>query len=264
MVDPPAYPTIARVQADRPPAIDLSHAEALSCLDIIQRCQTCTSQEVLVQLISAAGELLEADHSACLVASFAGPGQEPRILLVDASSPRGWLPLYSQQRFHLVDPIVQENFSRFQPQYWAHTYRKRPPPKLFRSRAEDFGLCSGLSAGLPSEGGGSLFSFSGPRVQPRARNFSILHLLLPHLHRALCALEPQARLRLPLEPLSERELEVLKWTGAGKSSWEIGLILRISERTVNFHVCNAMKKLDAVNRGQALAVALSLGLLELR
>ncbi len=48
----------------------------------------------------------------------------------------------------------------------------------------------------------------------------------------------------------------------GKSSWEISVILNISERTVNFHIYNIMQKLEAVNRTHAVAVATSLGLIE--
>jgi LuxR family quorum-sensing system transcriptional regulator CciR len=64
-------------------------------------------------------------------------------------------------------------------------------------------------------------------------------------------------------PLTVRELEVLKWISVGKTSWDIGMILRISERTVNFHIKNLLPKLDAVNRAQAVAMALKLGLLGL-
>jgi DNA-binding CsgD family transcriptional regulator len=51
--------------------------------------------------------------------------------------------------------------------------------------------------------------------------------------------------------LSPREREVLKWLRLGKTSWDISMILRISERTVNYHVGNIMKKLDVTNRLQA-------------
>jgi DNA-binding CsgD family transcriptional regulator len=56
--------------------------------------------------------------------------------------------------------------------------------------------------------------------------------------------------------LSEREREVLRWTSEGKSSWDISMILNISERTVKFHIMNIKKKLDAVNRAHAVAKAL--------
>jgi len=63
--------------------------------------------------------------------------------------------------------------------------------------------------------------------------------------------------------LSPREIEVLQWLKVGKSSWDISEILHISERTVNFHIRNIMQKLDAVNRTQAVAVAIETGLLDI-
>jgi len=60
--------------------------------------------------------------------------------------------------------------------------------------------------------------------------------------------------------LTIREKEVLKWLGHGKTSWDIAAILRISERTVNFHVGNIMKKLDVTSRAQAVAEAANLEL----
>ena len=61
--------------------------------------------------------------------------------------------------------------------------------------------------------------------------------------------------------LSAREQEVLKWISEGKSSWEIAMILVISERTVKFHTAAILNKLGAANRTHAVAIALSSGLI---
>ena len=61
--------------------------------------------------------------------------------------------------------------------------------------------------------------------------------------------------------LSMREKEVLKWLKMGKSSWDISVILDISERTVNFHITNIMNKLDAMTRTQAVAICIEKGLI---
>lgn len=69
---------------------------------------------------------------------------------------------------------------------------------------------------------------------------------------------------LPLpHPLSNREKEILQWLMNGKSTWDISPILGISERTIKFHIDNIMKKLDAVNRTHAVAIALNTGLIEI-
>lgn len=57
--------------------------------------------------------------------------------------------------------------------------------------------------------------------------------------------------------LTTRERDALRWVAAGKSDWEIAVILGVSQTTVRFHVDNARRKLGAVNRAQAVALLLS-------
>jgi len=63
-------------------------------------------------------------------------------------------------------------------------------------------------------------------------------------------------------PLTERERECLIWTSAGKTSVEIARILDLSEHTVNHYLNNAARKLDAVNRTQAVAYAIRNGFID--
>jgi DNA-binding NarL/FixJ family response regulator len=61
--------------------------------------------------------------------------------------------------------------------------------------------------------------------------------------------------------LTERERDVLRWTAAGKTSSETGMILGISARTVNYHMTSILLKLNAVNKTQAVVKAVMLDLL---
>jgi len=61
--------------------------------------------------------------------------------------------------------------------------------------------------------------------------------------------------------LSIREIEVLRWTGDGKTSGEIGDILSLSEHTVNFHIKNALVKLNATNKTAGVVKAVMTGLI---
>jgi DNA-binding CsgD family transcriptional regulator len=63
--------------------------------------------------------------------------------------------------------------------------------------------------------------------------------------------------------LTRQEIECLRWCKEGKTNWEIGAILRISEKTVEFHLGNAMRKLGAGNRITAVVRGLKLGLIAL-
>lgn len=61
--------------------------------------------------------------------------------------------------------------------------------------------------------------------------------------------------------LTNQENRCLKWAAAGKTSAEIGLILSISQRTVDFHINNVCTKLGVNNRQTAVAMALQHGLI---
>ncbi len=63
------------------------------------------------------------------------------------------------------------------------------------------------------------------------------------------------------KPLSDKELEILRWAKAGKTVWEISRIRDISEATVKFHLGNIYSKLDVSNRAQAVGEAVKRGLL---
>jgi len=70
----------------------------------------------------------------------------------------------------------------------------------------------------------------------------------------------QARLTL-IEPLTKRELEVLRLVAAGSSNDDIAQTLSITATTVKKHLGNILGKLNAKNRTQAVARARTLNLL---
>lgn len=54
-------------------------------------------------------------------------------------------------------------------------------------------------------------------------------------------------------PLTSREAEVLLWTAEGKTAWEAGQILGITEGTVRIHLAHVLDKLKAANKPHAVA-----------
>ncbi len=89
----------------------------------------------------------------------------------------------------------------------------------------------------------------------------LVQLALPSLHAAWLRAQASAT-GAPLRAapsgsaLSPREREVLHWIYVGKSNYEIGTILRISPLTVKNHVQKILRKLNVVNRAQAVGKAL--------
>ena len=66
----------------------------------------------------------------------------------------------------------------------------------------------------------------------------------------------------PEEPLSEREIEVLKLVATGLANSDIAERLAISERTVGAHISRILDKLGLTNRTQAALYALREGLVK--
>jgi DNA-binding NarL/FixJ family response regulator len=90
-------------------------------------------------------------------------------------------------------------------------------------------------------------SWMDPRVTPR-------------LLAALRSARPPTATTGALEPLSERELEVLSLVARGASNTEIAERLFLSERTVKGHVGSIFTKLGARDRAAAIVLAFDAGL----
>ena len=131
-------------------------------------------------------------------------------------------------------------------------------------RAEDYGMRDGFTFGTCEFDANrtSCFFFGGRRVENTARTKTIIEVSVQHLSRSLMSLRKKqnAVRRFALTP---RENEVLQWLKEGKTSWEISAILNISERCATFHVQNLKLKLGAVNRTQAVAIAIENRLIDL-
>lgn len=109
---------------------------------------------------------------------------------------------------------------------------------------------------------GSFFVFFADEPGDRSRREEFLQILIPFLHAALMRVlghEAQESGWEPLlgPPLTDRELEVLRWVQQGKSNASIASVLAISPLTVKNHVQSILKKLKAANRAQAVAFGIA-------
>jgi DNA-binding CsgD family transcriptional regulator len=241
----------------------LSKHDANSLLETIHESLSCSSKEDFTQLLRKLDSLLPYDYNTCVFRRRGLIKGTEAYDVVNINYPPEWLDLYISKSFNLLDPIIKTNFERFELQYWADTYKKFPPPKEFLEIAEAFGLKKGYTFGSRNINGteGSLFSFSGQSLEHDRRSEKILRHIVPHLHQAFSRVTKAGISDKKTGRLSHREKEVLKWVSYGKSSWDISVILGISERTVNFHINSIMQKLDAVNRSHAVAIAFDSGLI---
>jgi LuxR family quorum sensing-dependent transcriptional regulator len=68
-------------------------------------------------------------------------------------------------------------------------------------------------------------------------------------------------MKMSTEKLTRREIEVMTLTAKGKTRGEISQLLSLSEKTVKDYIVRACKKLRAVNKTHAVALALTSGLI---
>ena len=94
----------------------------------------------------------------------------------------------------------------------------------------------------------------------RKQDFDNVYFEMQWISTAVLSRMNQVRTKSDIT-LSLREKEILRWTGDGKTAEDIARILSLSQSTVNFHLRNAMAKLDAPNKTAAVVRAIYLGLL---
>jgi transcriptional regulator EpsA len=114
----------------------------------------------------------------------------------------------------------------------------------------------------------SLFVFACRAASVGPRQAYLAQLLAPSLHAAWVRTQLQRRAENGGGERSQggniltvRELDILKWIYLGKSNFEIGAILKISPLTVKNHVQKILRKLNVVNRTQAIGKSIELRLL---
>ncbi len=192
---------------------------------------------------------------------------KPPTVLVTV--PQEWVQLYHQEDFGAVDPVISAALERRLPLVWdvktltppAHRQSNR-----FIEGAHDYGVYQGIS--IPVYGPLGDFAFFSFMSRASQRDFTRiverhkndLHVASLYYHQIITDIVSKDR-----EPvrLTVREREVLVWAAAGKTTEETGLILGLANKTVQFHLYNAMRKLDVYTKPQAVAQAILLGLLRL-
>lgn len=244
----------------------VGHGDAISLIEVIDSAVSVETETDLLTVAESLKDILPFDSAACSLASITPQKIITPISIVNINYPVEWIGLYVKNRYYERDPIYLENFRHFKLQEWKQTYKRYEAPKTFLSNAEDFGLRNGYTHGVRNHQGdiGSLLSLSGTSIENGERSETILNIVLPHFHQALLRIaERQGHDRTAPKILTPKQLEVLRWVGRGKSNWEISLILNVSANTVKFHMTEIFKKLDAVTRTQAVAIALERKMIDL-
>jgi DNA-binding CsgD family transcriptional regulator len=200
-------------------------------------------------------------------AAFDGaPGGEPEFVGVH-NAPERFDLMRDTKTYARFDPVMQHCKHSCLPLVWdRNTYVAVGKLGAWEMQAS-FGYRTGIAYALHLPRGRHFFvGVDRDQALPACKK-EVTRMTAELQLFAVHALEVAMQVLLPgTSPSSEsnltpRELESLRWTMEGKTAWEIGMILGISEQTAARHLSNATRKLDCVSKHQAVVRALRLELI---
>lgn len=245
---------------------DLTKNEAVLLLEAIHGATRCSEEVELRDIFGLLNRIVPFNMAGSMLSRERQEIGAAPLLVAYTNYPADFVREYSSGGYHFIDPTAMDSLGSYGITYWEDSLKRHGKPRGLESLLLDFNLRDGAAGrgygcgirNVRNDEKG-IIAFSG--LSRRERHETILSLVCPHIHEAMSRI--MGKVRQDLSPLSPREREILQWLMQGKSTWDVSVILEISERTVKFHIDNVMKKLDAVNRTHAVAIALREGLIEL-
>jgi LuxR family quorum sensing-dependent transcriptional regulator len=191
-----------------------------------------------------------------------------------STMPPDFVEAFVESQHFLQDPVARRARLEPRPFFWGdddHDPLLEPHRQIGKLR-DDVGVHGGCCATVLDRvgaqvSGGMVLNASGAAFRVTESTLTALQVIAGQMFCKLGMLRAARQGRLDGDAvrvapgLTERERMVLSWVAAGKSSWEIGCILSISEHTVNSHIERAVSKLGAANRAEAVAKAIMLDLI---
>lgn len=240
---------------------DLDHL----VFDTIEQAHLARSTEELSELFRRACAVLGFSHFGAF--SVLDPKGETIGAYEAGLSDPLWRDHYIQQDHFQRDAIVRMIPNTLDAIVWrdlsARKCLSKEAQRVF-DEAGEFGHQDGYVLPVHYTNGAVAVTILGaPQAIPsNARTRAATHVLSAYfamgVRRLLKPLAMPASVRL-----SPRQRECLQWVRAGKSDWEIGEILGLSEFTVRGHIEEARKRLGVRTRTQAVIEAISKGLISI-
>jgi DNA-binding CsgD family transcriptional regulator len=180
--------------------------------------------------------------------------------------PDAWQREYAERGYVWTDPTVIHCQTSIEPLVWDSSFFEQHQGVELWEGARAFGLSHGVSVAMhEASGTKSMLSLARDQsITETEKNgediVAAVRIIASCAHFASLRIAEKV-LNQPgkVVHLTRQETECLKWVSAGKTSKEISKLMLIAEATVAFHLKNAMQKLGANNRPQALAIAIRLG-----
>lgn len=220
------------------------------------------TEAALLDVLTATAQALGFEHCAYGL-RMPLPVSNPKMMLLN-NYPDAWRQRYVEQNYLAVDPTVAHGIKSVAPVLWSEKLFHASP--TFWEDARSHGLNVGWAqSAYDARGAVGMLTLARSAdfiSESELRNSSLrMSWLVGAVHEAGVRIATAASVPEAQVMLTPREVEILRWTADGKTSGEVGQIMGITERTVNFHVTNALAKLGTVNKTAGVVKAAMLRLI---
>lgn len=169
-----------------------------------------------------------------------------------------WVRHYRERGYHRIDPALRTLFRTTAAFTWEEVEATDDDPRvaeLFSEAREVRGEDALVVPVHGAQGQIHCVVMAGDGIEVDAAIRPSLRLAAMYFAEIGVSLHEEAEEQPLIGCLTDRQIECLRWVGEGKSDWEIGAILGISENTVHRHIEMAKQKLGVPTRVQAVVLA---------
>ncbi|UFH50208.1 autoinducer binding domain-containing protein [Pseudomonas sp. KNUC1026] len=222
--------------------------------DILTVLDGCASEEHVFQAVASSVCALGFEWAAFGIESPSMQA-EPQIAMIN-NYPEKWQAHYHARRYLAADPTVANARNSQALSVWSN-HGFAACPQLWED-AQAFDLRVGVAQSCFGEYSKSLLTLARSREEftlaERESKRANIRWLVSTAHMYISRYYRNNQADACRHQLTKREVEVLKWTGVGRTSPEISALLFISENTVNYHIKNAVAKLKVENKTAAAVI----------
>ncbi|MES0298674.1 helix-turn-helix transcriptional regulator [Citrobacter sedlakii] len=191
--------------------------------------------------------------------------KDPSQMRIINNNP-AWFDIYLERKYQFIDPVIIRALRCVEDFFWENKVILSGGYNLTRifNESSEHNIYQGQTFPLHDYLNNlvvlSIISQEDSGVDMEKNRSNFMHFLI-QLHQKTLNLYSKVDQKKNVF-LSPRERQILKWVSAGKTYAEVSVILSITERTVKFHMSNAMKKLGVNNARHAVKLGMELRLLD--
>jgi len=244
--------------------------------EYIKRIDQAAAPAELFSLLTQAAKEMGFDHVAYAALMFhhddrainTPAARQYHAPFVAHNYPESWIRHYYDHNYQNIDPVIFSAVQVARPFLWtemADIIKLSDAQKLLLQQAGDAGLNNGVT--IPRHGPlghVAAISFTSRHIHTDPRfHLNRLRICSTRFHDAFIKFGAVAKRPRPIPALTDRQRTCLKWVARGKTSWETGVLLGISENTVKVNIKTTMEKLQVNSRIAAVSEGYRLGLIDL-